>query len=139
MMGRYFVAREGGALIHVYDIDDTYAQCAFIGSPAYDSMKAAGPGGTPSARGKFAMPIAQYDSTFVRDYRPARTADLGGADQPIRLPANATAEWAREGEDDTTRLLRELRDELERLNLSDLVARIDAVLALGAALPAPVA
>lgn len=81
----YFVAEgsEGnpGSLVRIAKVDDHYAYLERV-----------------DGRGRYAMPIAEYDQRFVTAYRPARMSDLlglgmFGASEGFRMPANAPDDW----------------------------------------------
>lgn len=74
-----FANRTSGALCRVDRVDASYATLSIL---------------TPS-QSKYMMPIKEYDTLFVRSWRPAELSDLEalGDSEGFRYPANAPLEW----------------------------------------------
>jgi hypothetical protein len=73
-------------LIKVTAVDEAYARTFSLTEPGrhYD------------------MPVGEYDSRFIRTWRPATEEDmasLGSPDEGFRLPGNAPKSWGGEGDE----------------------------------------
>jgi hypothetical protein len=75
-----YVNKSSGSLIRVDRVDASF--CTY-------SVLAPDPS-------KFMMPVKEYDTEFVKYWRPATDEDLEALNNSprIRLPANAPSEWA---------------------------------------------
>jgi hypothetical protein len=81
-IGAFWVRKDSGALVRVKEVDNSFAYIEVL---------------TP-APATFSMAVAQYDTAFVDDFRPATTADLRRLTPgKYRPPANATPSIEVEG------------------------------------------
>ena len=71
-----FVNRESGAMCRVTHTDDSYAYLEVVDPPS-----------------KYAMPRREYDTVFVKLWRPASDEDVVRFEADYDLPANAPAGW----------------------------------------------
>lgn len=74
-----FVNRATGAIARIDGIDASFVILNII---------------APSSS-KYSMPVKEYDSTFIKVWRPATEADLDALDnvQTFRYPHNAPSDW----------------------------------------------
>jgi hypothetical protein len=78
---RLFVAREGGALCRVAEVNETYVKIEVL--PGRN-------GGLPSS---YSMPKGDYDALFGKLWRPAKPEDLA-EDDGYQPPASIPDDWA---------------------------------------------
>lgn len=77
---RCFFTNDSGSLAFVASIDEYFAHLQIVHRSG--------------ATSSYAMPIREYDSKFVKQWRPATIADLRPLEgSNFRLPANAPPEW----------------------------------------------
>jgi len=79
-MRNLFANKGSGAIVRVERVDDSYATIAtLLPSPA-----------------KYMMPLKEYDTVFIKSFRPATDDDLDRLNEKykeFRLPKNAPEEW----------------------------------------------
>jgi hypothetical protein len=74
-----FVRKSSGALCRINSVNASYVNITvLVENPMH-----------------WNMPRAEYEASFVEDYRPATAEDLLAITAEVELPANAPPEWHR--------------------------------------------